>query len=62
MGINEEVLMGRLRTIAERNKSGMGSDNESDHLEADMALVEYLRDIGLYGAADLFLSIERWYA
>lgn len=58
---HEEVLLSKLQEIAARNKSGMGSGSEFDHIEADNALVEYLRGVGLYEAADLFLSIERWY-
>lgn len=53
------TLRAALAAIVERQNSDVGRTQESDHQEADDALLQYIGD---FEVAELFSRIEKWYA
>ena len=46
----------------EKRSIAHGADQEQTHIEADEALVGFVRALGLDELADVYESIDKWYA
>lgn len=52
----------RMQVIKWRNDGPRGGDNETDHRDADVILIDTLRSLGYGEGCDLWESIGKWYS